>query len=98
MSCRGSWAQRKDADRELTLEPVEPPPIPSSTVPFRRDPDFIERGDLLEQIRKKLSLPAARVALAGLGGVGYDIRMLKRSGSADSRIESHSWPLSIRTG
>jgi hypothetical protein len=44
---------------------------PSSTVPFRRDRDFVDR-DILSEIRQKCSLPASRVALVGLGGVGYD--------------------------
>lgn len=45
-------------------------PTPTSTVPFRRDLDFIERGDLLNQIDKICSTPAARAALVGLGGIG----------------------------
>ncbi|GAB7336885.1 hypothetical protein MBLNU13_g00805t2 [Cladosporium sp. NU13] len=51
-------------------ERAETPPAPLSTVPFRRDPDYVERGPLLEEIASKLSRPAARVALVGLGGVG----------------------------
>ncbi|GAB7336903.1 hypothetical protein MBLNU13_g01181t2 [Cladosporium sp. NU13] len=51
-------------------ERAETPPAPLSTVPFRRDPDFVQRGPLLEEIASKLSRPAARVALVGLGGVG----------------------------
>jgi hypothetical protein len=54
----------------LTLEPPETPPNPLSTVPFRHDPDYIQRGSLVEEIDSKLSRPAARVALVGLGGVG----------------------------
>ncbi|OCK97191.1 uncharacterized protein K441DRAFT_470289, partial [Cenococcum geophilum 1.58] len=38
--------------------------------PFRRDPDFVDRGTLLGQIREKLPAPASRIALVGLGGVG----------------------------
>ncbi|KAF2720632.1 hypothetical protein K431DRAFT_226002, partial [Polychaeton citri CBS 116435] len=45
-------------------------PTPSSNIPFRHDPDFIERGNLLQQIQDRLSPHTARVALAGLGGVG----------------------------
>ncbi|KAK3073690.1 hypothetical protein LTR53_004504 [Teratosphaeriaceae sp. CCFEE 6253] len=48
----------------------ETPPRPLSTVPFPRDPDFIHRGSLMDEIQQKLSVPAARVALVGLGGVG----------------------------
>jgi hypothetical protein len=44
-------------------------PIPSSTVPFRRDRDFVHR-DALSEIQRKCLQPAARVALVGLGGVG----------------------------
>ncbi|KAH8586899.1 P-loop containing nucleoside triphosphate hydrolase protein, partial [Bisporella sp. PMI_857] len=44
-------------------------PTPSSTVPFRRDKDFVDR-DILVEINQKCSLPASRVALVGLGGVG----------------------------
>jgi hypothetical protein len=48
----------------------ETPPDPSCAVPFRRDPDFVDRGTLLDQIREKCSAPASRMALVGLGGVG----------------------------
>ena len=45
-------------------------PCPSSSIPFGRDPDFIDRGDILEQIERKCVVPASRTALVGLGGVG----------------------------
>ena len=51
-------------------ERPETPPAPLSTVPFRRDPDFVDRGTLLNQIQEKCSTQGARVALVGLGGVG----------------------------
>lgn len=43
---------------------------PSSNVPFRRDPDFIDRDSLMGCMHEKLTIPAGRVALVGLGGVG----------------------------
>lgn len=46
-------------------------PRPLSTVPFPRDPDYVHRGQIVNEIRRKLSVPGARVALVGLGGVGY---------------------------
>ena len=51
---------------------VTPPtlPCPSSTIPFGRDPDFVDRGAILEQLHQKCALPASRTALVGLGGVG----------------------------
>ena len=49
---------------------VSPPkPNPSSTVPFRRDSDFVDR-DILAEVDEKCSRPASRAALVGLGGVG----------------------------
>ena len=52
------------------------PPSPSSTVPFRRDADFIDRRapedgrTLLEQIEEQCAVPAARLTLVGIGGAG----------------------------
>jgi hypothetical protein len=55
----------------LYAERPDTPPQPSCFVPFRRDPDFVDRGTLLDQIREQCSAPASRVALVGLGGVGW---------------------------
>ncbi|KAK7423730.1 hypothetical protein QQX98_000920 [Neonectria punicea] len=54
----------------LPPEPSEPPPVPFAAIPFRRDPDFVNRGDILDQIDRVCSEPAGRVALVGLGGIG----------------------------
>ncbi|KAI9767614.1 MAG: hypothetical protein M1839_004471 [Geoglossum umbratile] len=54
---------RPSADRTL------PRPAPSSTVPFRRDPHFVDR-EILAEIDCKSQQSASRVALVGLGGVG----------------------------
>jgi hypothetical protein len=43
---------------------------PFSNVPFRRDPNFIDRVDPTNQMRAKLAVPAGRAALVGLGGIG----------------------------
>ncbi|KAK3947111.1 P-loop containing nucleoside triphosphate hydrolase protein [Pseudoneurospora amorphoporcata] len=51
-------------------ERLETPPPPFATIPFSRDPDFVNRGDVLDQIDQRCSEPAGRVALVGLGGVG----------------------------
>ena len=58
------------ANECATLERPETPPEPSFNVPFDRDPQFVERAGLTGQIRTKLSVPAGRAALVGLGGVG----------------------------
>ncbi|KAF2010129.1 HET-domain-containing protein [Aaosphaeria arxii CBS 175.79] len=47
-----------------------PSVVPSSSVPFRRDREFVDRAAVLDQLRVKCSEPASRVALVGLGGVG----------------------------
>ncbi|GAB7336639.1 hypothetical protein MBLNU13_g10326t2 [Cladosporium sp. NU13] len=50
-------------------ERTRTPPPPSSTVPFHRDPHFVDRPQL-EELEEKLSVWNKRVALVGLGGVG----------------------------
>jgi hypothetical protein len=45
-------------------------PTPSSNVPFRRDDDFVDRGDILACIDERCSRPAGRAALVGFGGFG----------------------------
>ncbi|KAK3947628.1 P-loop containing nucleoside triphosphate hydrolase protein [Pseudoneurospora amorphoporcata] len=54
----------------ITEARLETPPPSSATIPFSRDPDFVNRGDILDQIDQRCSKPAARVALVGLGGIG----------------------------
>lgn len=53
-------------------ERANTPPPPSSTVPFRRDLDFVDRSEL-NDLEEKLSAGYAKVALVGLGGIGYDL-------------------------
>ncbi|KAJ5464890.1 uncharacterized protein N7458_000576 [Penicillium daleae] len=53
-------------------ERSEPRPEPLSTVPFPRDPDFVGRNGLLDQIHEKASIAGSRLALVGLGGVGLE--------------------------
>jgi hypothetical protein len=43
---------------------------PTCVVPFRRDPDFVDGGTVLDDLQKKCLALASRVALVGLGGVG----------------------------
>ena len=54
----------------LMIEPQEPAPGPLSTVPFPRDPDFVDRGTLLDDIHIISSSLDSRAALVGIGGVG----------------------------
>ena len=65
--CRRLYRQVLKRD---DLERVETPPAPFSSVPFPRDQDYIDRTGLTDVLHENLSLPAARVALCGLGGIG----------------------------
>jgi len=51
-------------------ERPETPSTLSATIPLSRDPDFVDWGDILDQIDRLCSEPAARVALAGLDVAG----------------------------
>ena len=53
----------------MLLDQTQPRPAPSSTVPFRRDPHFIDRK-ILTEIKCNSQRSASRAALVGLGGVG----------------------------
>jgi tetratricopeptide (TPR) repeat protein len=46
------------------------PPQSTVSIPFSRDADFVNRGDILDQISQRHSERGGRVALVGLGGVG----------------------------
>ncbi|KAL2122300.1 hypothetical protein VTJ04DRAFT_2755 [Mycothermus thermophilus] len=50
----------------------KPPPKPFALIRFSRDPHFVNRGDILDQIASRLNRPNThcRVALVGLGGAG----------------------------
>ncbi|KAI6824977.1 hypothetical protein KC332_g6204 [Hortaea werneckii] len=50
-------------------EPTRTSPPPSSTVPFHRDRNFVDRPEL-EILDEKLSVWNEKVALVGIGGVG----------------------------
>ncbi|KAK2595193.1 hypothetical protein QQS21_007098 [Conoideocrella luteorostrata] len=51
-------------------ERPETPPHPSILIPFVRDRDFVNRGDVLDRIKCSFGQPGSRTALVGLGGVG----------------------------
>ncbi|KAI1137114.1 P-loop containing nucleoside triphosphate hydrolase protein [Hypoxylon sp. FL0543] len=77
-------------------ERPESPPKPTSTVPFCRDVNFVERGDLLQQIEQACSGPASRAALVGLGGVGKSqlaIEYVYRVKDRISRSNQEIWLL-----
>lgn len=53
----------------IVLDPPSTRPTPYSTVPFRRDRDFVHR-EILSELQRRCIQPASRIALVGLGGVG----------------------------
>jgi hypothetical protein len=58
-------------DQSLAIEAPELSPNPLSTaLPFGRDPDYVQQGSLLKELRLKLSR-SGRAALVGMGGIGY---------------------------
>ncbi|RMZ91868.1 hypothetical protein DV736_g918, partial [Chaetothyriales sp. CBS 134916] len=57
-------------DQHTAPEQLETPPSPSALIPFSRDPHFIERGTILDQLDQKFTTPGSRTALVGLGGIG----------------------------
>lgn len=74
-------ALNKKAEDDEILRPfisrymLERPKIPPKsyfTVPFSRNVDFVDHGDILTQIFDISSGKAARAALFGPGGVGYE--------------------------
>ena len=51
---------------------IEPTPVKKTTWlnKYDSDPDFVGRGQILEDIERQLKAKNHRVALAGIGGVG----------------------------
>jgi hypothetical protein len=53
-------------------ERPETPSEPLSTVLFLLDTDFVDRGTLLEKVEEKCIVRPSRLALVGIGGVGWN--------------------------
>ncbi|KAI8710446.1 hypothetical protein NCS52_01574800 [Fusarium sp. LHS14.1] len=51
-------------DRSITRKPC-------FSVPFDRDPDFVDRPDIMTWLREQYTGSAGRMALVGMGGFGY---------------------------
>ncbi|KAL1990037.1 hypothetical protein VTN49DRAFT_7234 [Thermomyces lanuginosus] len=66
---KDSWAARGKKAIQSIRPSADSGPAPSSTIPFRRDPHFVDRG-MLTEIQEKGKQQGSRVALVGLGGVG----------------------------
>jgi hypothetical protein len=64
---------RRQANKPVSQEQpaTRPTPKPYAIIPFSRNPDFVNRGDIINQVHQLRAEPPRRVALVGLGGVGY---------------------------
>ncbi|KAJ5536023.1 hypothetical protein N7513_009209 [Penicillium frequentans] len=91
---RGMQLGVNNGSIHLPPERLETPPAPLSTVPFRRDPDFVSRDTLLDEIHRKISAPSSRVALVGIGGVGKSQLSIEYSYRVRSQTPS-TWVLWI---
>jgi hypothetical protein len=66
---KNAFVRLRKEIKESLKDQLPARPLPSLTVPFRRDSNYISR-DSLPKIRQICAKPAARAALVGLGGVG----------------------------
>lgn len=75
---------------------AETPPQPTHTIPFTRDDGFVERAEL-SQLQHLLSRSGRRVALYGLGGVGWVVNsglIARTSIDHDACTANHNLPSS----
>ncbi|EED12700.1 kinesin, putative [Talaromyces stipitatus ATCC 10500] len=68
----------------------ETPPRPFLSIPFLRDPDFVDRGTILDQLHSRCAAPGSRTALVGLGGVGKSQLAIQYAYEAHER-SSETW-------
>ncbi|KAF7178168.1 hypothetical protein CNMCM7691_006840 [Aspergillus felis] len=66
----GHNAGNIETHHHYAAERPETPPSPSLSIPFLRDPDFVDRGTILNQLHHRCAAPGSWTALVGLGGVG----------------------------
>ncbi|RJE21950.1 Kinesin light chain, partial [Aspergillus sclerotialis] len=66
----GYIAGNVETHHHYPVERRETPPRPFLSIPFGRDPDFVDRGTILNQLHHRCAAPGSRTALVGLGGVG----------------------------
>ncbi|KAL8795910.1 MAG: hypothetical protein Q9195_001654 [Heterodermia aff. obscurata] len=79
-------------------EPPETPPSPSAVLPFARDRDFVERGELLDQIHEKCAVPGSRTALVGLGGIESKSQLAIEYGYRVEEQSPRTWVFWIHAG
>ena len=66
--CRNQISSALTKDLAIEAPELSPSPL-STTLPFGRDPDYVQRGSLLAELRLNL-FRSGRAALVGLGGTG----------------------------
>ncbi|KAF3389783.1 Nephrocystin-3 [Talaromyces pinophilus] len=73
-----------------SAERPETPSYPSLSIPFLRDPDFVDHGTILDQLHSRCAAPGSRTALVGLGGVGKSQLAIQYAYEAHERL-SETW-------
>ncbi|GAM36942.1 hypothetical protein TCE0_022r06437 [Talaromyces pinophilus] len=87
-----------EIDHHYPAERPETPPSPSLSIPFLRDPDFINRGTILDQLHhERCAGPGSRMALVGLGGVGKSQLAIEYAYQIHER-EPETWVFWIHAG
>ena len=59
----------------VSLQPEEDVSIarkPCFNLPFERDPDFVDRPNIMAWMGEQYTGPVGRMALVGMGGFGYE--------------------------
>ncbi|KAF2268798.1 HET-domain-containing protein [Lojkania enalia] len=56
--------------QECSTDQAKQKPRPSLNLPYNRDPDFVDRPDILTWINGRCLAKSSRTALVGLGGIG----------------------------
>lgn len=80
-------AQHMRIENHAPVERAESPLLPCAILPFRRDPDYVPSPAVSDQLREKLSIPGARVALVGIGGVGKSLLAIEHANQVRERSE-----------
>jgi hypothetical protein len=83
--------------QDFSMNQWKQKPKPSLNVPYNRDPEFVERTNILAWVNEKCTAQSSRAALVGLGGVGYVNRSHPKLCYFNDKIGSHRLQFSTAT-
>lgn len=81
----------------VSVDHLDTPLSPSISIPFGRDPDFVNHGFMLKQLDDRFDSTRPRTALVGSGGSGYVNRKCRSRPLLTKYEESHISLLNSRT-